>query len=146
MPLYFSAATRPSPTRSRDAPEAIRARITSVSCSTALCSLVTLSLLSFHDALAVDRPLHLMGYWPSGFREACGTLFLTALLFAGPLYESLIIDGAWRQWVHLEPLTELWTDWSQWRNMVAVRSTPSSPLPSFSLVTSLRICLEPLVL
>ncbi|CAF3454372.1 hypothetical protein SNK03_002981 [Fusarium graminearum] len=119
IPLYFSAATRPSPTRSRDAPEAIRARIFAVSLSTALCSLITLYLLSSHGAVAVREPLHFMGYWPPGLIDAARVLWLTALLFAGPLYESLVIDGTAHQWLRLEPLRDLWTDWPTWRNMVA---------------------------
>ncbi|KAM5353759.1 hypothetical protein ACJ41O_000409 [Fusarium nematophilum] len=114
VPLYFSAATRPSPTRSRDAPEAIRARILVVSLSTALCSLVTLYLLS-SSSIAHPEPLHFMGYWPIGLWDAARALWLTALLFAGPLYESLVVDGAAR----LEPLRDIWNDWSIWRNMVA---------------------------
>ncbi|KAH6893604.1 hypothetical protein B0T10DRAFT_278092 [Thelonectria olida] len=118
IPLYFSAATRPSSTRSRDAPEAIRARIFVVSLSTAVCSLVTLGLLSSQPQQQ-RTPLHLMGYWPPGTTEAARALWLTALLFAGPLYESLVIDGAVHQWLTLEPLKELWVDWPTWRNMVA---------------------------
>ncbi|CAM1510309.1 Fc.00g006440.m01.CDS01 [Cosmosporella sp. VM-42] len=60
-----------------------------------------------------------MGYWPYGLIDALRALFLTALLFAGPLYECLIIDGAWRQWLHLEPLAAIYADWPTWRNMVA---------------------------
>ncbi|KAF7558636.1 hypothetical protein G7046_g5511 [Stylonectria norvegica] len=119
VPLYFSAATRPSPTRSRDAPEAIRARIRVVSLSTAVCSLVTLALLSSHAAIATPHPWHLMGYWPLGLVDALRAILLTALLFAAPLYECLVIDGAWRTWLHLEPLKNLWVDWPTWRNMVA---------------------------
>ncbi|KAH7140552.1 hypothetical protein EDB81DRAFT_798161 [Dactylonectria macrodidyma] len=118
IPLYFSAATRPSPTRSRDAPEAIRARIFVVSLSTAVCSLLTLALLSFQLS-SQQQPLHLMGYWPIGLIDAARALWLTALLFAGPLYESLVIDGVAREWLTLEPLKELWVDWPTWRNMVA---------------------------
>lgn len=127
IPLYFSAATRPSPTRSRDAPEAIRARILVVSLSTAVCSLVTLALLSSRLS-SQKQPLHLMGYWPPGLVDSARALWLTALLFAGPLYESLVIDGAAREWLTLKPLKELWVDWPTWRNMVAVRilATPNT--------------------
>jgi prenyl protein peptidase len=61
-----------------------------------------------------------MGYWPPGITDAARALWLTALLFAAPLYESLVIDGAVHQWRTLEPLKELWVDWPTWRNMVAV--------------------------
>ncbi|KAH7262673.1 hypothetical protein BKA59DRAFT_36886 [Fusarium tricinctum] len=138
IPLYFSAATRPSPTRSRDAPEAIRARILVVSLSTAICSLVTLYLLSAHGAVAVRKPLHFMGYWPLGLFDAARALGLTALLFAGPLYESLVIDGAAHQWLHLEPLRDLWTDWPTWRNLVAGPITEECLFRSASVPLLLR--------
>lgn len=63
-----------------------------------------------------------MGYWPVGLVDTLRVLGLTALLFAGPLYECLIVDGAWQQWLHLEPLKTVWSDWPTWRNMVAVCS------------------------
>ena len=122
LPLYASEATRPSPTRSRDAPEAIRARVRSVTFSTTVCSLCTFLLLrQSANPLAVSLgPWHLMGYWPAGLVDALKILFLTGLLFAGPLYECLLIDGAWRQWPRLEPLRLVWSEWPVWRNLVAV--------------------------
>lgn len=123
LPLYASAATRPSPTRSRDAPEAIRARIRAVSFSTAVCSVITLVLLHKLPVSPLS-PWHWMGYWPIGLITSTKALFLTALLFAGPLFECLLIDGEWRQWVQLQPLKHIWNDWPTWRNMVAVRIPP----------------------
>lgn len=64
---------------------------------------------------------HIMGYWPLGLGEAGRALFLTTLLFAAPLYESIILDGAWQQWLRLEPLRHVLVDWPAWRNIVAVR-------------------------
>ncbi|KYK61909.1 putative CAAX prenyl protease 2 [Drechmeria coniospora] len=117
LPLHASAATRASANRSRDAPEAIRARIRSVSVSTALCSLVTLLVLVRSGS--IDSALHRMGYWPLGLTEAAKALLLTGLLFAGPLYECLLVDGVWTQWLRLEPLRQVWAEWPPWRNMVA---------------------------
>jgi prenyl protein peptidase len=118
LPLYASAATRPSPTRSRDAPEAIRARIRAVSFSTAACSVATLLILFCLD---VDRfsPWHLMGYWPVNLVSSAKAVFLTALLFAGPLFECLVVDGEWQQWLRLQPIQHVWSDWPAWRNLVA---------------------------
>jgi hypothetical protein len=61
-----------------------------------------------------------MGYWPLGLAEAAKTLGLTALLFAAPLYERLLIDGCWEDWLTLKPLAMVWADWPAWRNFVAV--------------------------
>lgn len=88
---------------------------------------MTLYLLSSHAAIAIPSPLHFMGYWPVGLVDAARVLWLTALLFAGPLYESLVVEGAARQWLHLQPLKDLWTDWPTWRNMVAVRQLDFCP-------------------
>ncbi|PHH59651.1 hypothetical protein CDD81_2774 [Ophiocordyceps australis] len=117
LPLYAWSATRPSPRRSRDAPDSIRARIRAVSASTFACSLTTFFIL--HCTHLPSSPLRRMGYWPLGLFETVNALFLTALLFAAPIYESLLIDGWWRGWVRLEPLRHLWAHWPTWRNLVA---------------------------
>ncbi|PHH77590.1 hypothetical protein CDD82_3452 [Ophiocordyceps australis] len=117
LPLYALPATRPSPIRSRDAPDSIRARIRAVSASTLICSLTTFFILRHTDL--PSSPLRHMGYWPVGLSETANVLLLTALLFSAPIYESLLIDGWWRDWVRLDPLGSLWTHWPTWRNLVA---------------------------
>ncbi|QPG95768.1 hypothetical protein C2857_001996 [Epichloe festucae Fl1] len=119
LPLYASPATRAVAGRPRDAPEAIRARIRSVSLSTALCSLVTFVLVKRSPISLNVSPWNLMGYWPIGMVEAGKTVLLTGLLFLGPLYECLLIDGNWRSWSSLDPLKQVWSDLAVWRNMVA---------------------------
>ncbi len=85
-----------------------------------------------------------MGYWPLGLAEAGGSLLLTAILFSGPLYETLLVDGAWRQWLSLQPVSDL-REWIRWRNIIAVRtySPLSSPFLLLSFPPSHRIYLEP---
>jgi prenyl protein peptidase len=61
-----------------------------------------------------------MGYWPVGLVETAKTLLLTAILFVGPLYETFIVHGAWREWSGLQPVTDLFNEWTAWRNIVAV--------------------------
>jgi hypothetical protein len=63
---------------------------------------------------------HRMGYWPPGLLDAAASVALTALLFAAPLYERLLIDGYWKDWLRLQPLAGLWSEWPTWRNLVAV--------------------------
>ncbi|UKZ68781.1 uncharacterized protein TrAtP1_009800 [Trichoderma atroviride] len=61
-----------------------------------------------------------MGYWPLGVTETLKTCLLTGALFAAPLYECLVVDGVWREWVDgLEPLRHVWAEWPAWRNYVA---------------------------
>lgn len=61
-----------------------------------------------------------MGYWPPGLLDAAASVALTALLFAAPLYERLLIDGYWKELLQPESFTGLWSDWPTWRNLVAV--------------------------
>ncbi|KAL6850895.1 CAAX prenyl protease [Amphichorda felina] len=117
LPLHLFPGAKASPYRSRDDPTAIRARIRAVSLSTVACSLATFILLSAHPA--ATSPLRLMGYWPLGLVEAASALFLTALLFAAPLYETVFINGSWSLWLRLQPLATIWSDWPSWRNIVA---------------------------
>ncbi|KAI1420579.1 CaaX protease [Xylaria sp. FL1777] len=119
VPFYLSSTTRPSRTLSRDAPSVIRARITSVSLSCVACSLITFVILTSQGRATNGEALHSMGYWPLGLAEAGRSLLLTAILFSGPLYETLLVDGAWRQWLSLHPVSSLFSEWTRWRNIVA---------------------------
>lgn len=80
-----------------------------------------------------------MGYWPLGLMETLKTCFLTGVLFAAPLYECLVVDGVWREWVDgLEPLRQVWAEWPAWRNYVAV-SVFSCLISSRLIVISCRV-------
>lgn len=135
-PFYLSRTTRPSRTLSRDAPSVIQARILSVSLTCTACSAITLLILTSSSSAVgatYGEGLHSMGWWPVGWRETARALLLTAALFSGPLYETLIVHEGWRDWVRLEPVHELFGEWTTWRNIVAV-SLPSLPfLPSITL-------------
>lgn len=121
LPLYISSSSRPSPTLSRDDPRVIRTRVTSVLFSTVICCTITYIVLAqLPDGVLPISPLHAMGYWPVGLAESGSALLLTSILFAGPLYEALLIDGLWEDWKSLEPLTHVWTRWTTWRNIVMV--------------------------
>ncbi|KAI0480799.1 CaaX protease [Xylariaceae sp. FL0804] len=119
VPFYLSRTTRPSPTLSRDAPSVIRARVASVSLTCMACSAVTYVILTSQGRATSLEALRAMGYWPAGLAEAARALLLTAVLFAGPLYETLVVDGAWRDWLSLRPVSELFSEWTTWRNIVA---------------------------
>lgn len=132
LPLYGSDATRPSPTRSRDDPAAIRARVRAVTLSTTACSLFTFLFLWY---LPQQKPaLYVMGYWPVRLAESARALLLTATLFAGPLYESLIIDGGWR-YVGSRPL-DIWNSWPDWRNIIAVSGPAAAHHQHLAFITA----------
>ncbi|KAI0476997.1 CaaX protease [Xylaria cf. heliscus] len=121
VPFYLSATTRPSRTLSRDAPSVIRARVASVSLTCVVCSLITFVILTSSHGRVPNggEALHSMGYWPLGLAETGSSLLLTAILFAGPLYETLLVEGAWRRWFSLQPVSSLFTEWITWRNIIA---------------------------
>ncbi|KAI1738319.1 CaaX protease [Xylaria scruposa] len=119
VPFYLSSTTRPSRTLSRDAPSVIRARVTSVSLTCVVCSLITLVILTSQGRATYGEALHSMGYWPLGLAETGKSLLLTAILFSGPLFETLIVDGGWRRWFSLQPVSGLFSEWITWRNIVA---------------------------
>ncbi|KAI1115033.1 CaaX protease [Nemania sp. NC0429] len=119
VPFYLSATTRPSRTLSRDAPSVIRARVASVSLTCLVCSLITFAILTSKGGATTGEALHSMGYWPLGLAEAARSLLLTAILFGGPLYEALLVDGQWRHWLSFEPVAGLFGDWVRWRNIIA---------------------------
>ncbi|RWA11162.1 hypothetical protein EKO27_g3924 [Xylaria grammica] len=119
VPFYLSSTTRPSRTLSRDAPSVIRARITSVSLTCVVCSFITFIILTSQGRTTNGDALHYMGYWPLGLTEASRSLLLTTILFSGPLYETLLVDGGWRQWLTLYPVSSLFREWIRWRNIIA---------------------------
>lgn len=102
----------------------IKARITSVTFTCIVCSIATFYILtsphSNGQVVTTNGALHSMGWWPVGLAETGRTLLLTAILFLGPLYESLIVHGGWRDWIRLRPVVELFSEWTTWRNIVAV--------------------------
>ncbi|RDA89579.1 hypothetical protein CP533_6806 [Ophiocordyceps camponoti-saundersi (nom. inval.)] len=133
LPLHYLSSTRSLPLRSRDDPAVIRARVRAVCLSTTACSLITLIILRRSPMVTGHRlnpgvefltdgsqpALYLMGYWPPGLLETFKALLLTALLFAGPIYEGLLVEGWGGQWLKLVPMRLLWEDWPTWRNIVA---------------------------
>lgn len=128
VPFYLSPKTRPSATLSRDAPSVIRARITAVSLTCAVTSLTTFAVLVLIGGYGNDIAFHALGYWPVGLGASFRALYLTALLFTGPLFERLVVESGWREWLTLEPVKEVLGEWTAWRNIVAV-SVPFSPTP-----------------
>lgn len=78
---------------------------------------------------------------------------LLMVLFAGPLFEAGIVEGAWKDWVRLRGITGVFTDWLLYRNLIAGPITEellfrSSSLPLYILSSaSVRtlIFLTPLI-
>jgi prenyl protein peptidase len=120
VPFYLSPTTRPSPSLSRDAPSVIRARIRAVTGSCIASSVVVLWLIVQEGGSTIDAGVRLLGWWPVGVLEIIRSLFLTAILFTGPLFERGVVEGEWRFWFSHSKLSESLGGWIGWRNYVAV--------------------------
>ncbi|KAL8941897.1 MAG: hypothetical protein Q9211_001631 [Gyalolechia sp. 1 TL-2023] len=59
-----------------------------------------------------------MGWYPLGILEVAKSFLLTALLFTGPLFESIAIHGRWKDWTRGQPIRESLASWIGWRNYV----------------------------
>ncbi|KAI9727180.1 MAG: hypothetical protein M1828_007381 [Chrysothrix sp. TS-e1954] len=111
--------TRPSPKLSRDAPNVIRARIRAVTCSCLSTTVLTLYVAVYVAKLAPLETLHVFGCWPIALLDIVRMMLLVATLFAGPLFERIVIESKWRQWKSLVPLKETLGSWIGWRNFIA---------------------------
>ncbi|EIT83184.1 hypothetical protein BDV35DRAFT_363351 [Aspergillus flavus] len=119
VPFYVSSTTRPSPTLSRDAPSVIRARIKAVTLSCVGSTLAVSWLIIAKGNVSLLEALRFLGWWPVGFAEVLRSLLLTAILFAGPLFERGIAEGEWRDWIKGNRIPETLRGWIGWRNYVA---------------------------
>ncbi|KAK2749427.1 hypothetical protein FQN57_006361 [Myotisia sp. PD_48] len=119
VPLYISKGARPSPTLSRDAPSVIKARVRAVMASCFASSVGAVLLIVYSGQGSLLEALRLLGWWPVGFLEIGKAVFLTALLFLGPLFEQGIAEGAWKDWINGHRLNESLRSWVGWRNFVA---------------------------
>jgi hypothetical protein len=93
------------------------------------CTSLTFYLLTSTGGASSEAAAHAMGYWPLGLAETARALLLTAGLFAGPLFEYFVADAGWRDWSRLGPIKELFSEWTAWRNIVAVSKAPRRPPP-----------------
>ncbi|PYH97507.1 prenyl protein protease [Aspergillus ellipticus CBS 707.79] len=119
VPFYVNSTTRPSPTLSRDAPSVIRARIRAVTSSCVVSSLAVLWLIIGKNDASFSEALHFLGWWPVSLVDIFRSLLLTAILFAGPLFERGIAEGEWREWIRGGRVTSALRSWIGWRNYVA---------------------------
>jgi prenyl protein peptidase len=119
IPFYLSSATRPSPTLTRDAPSSIRARTRAVTFSTIVCSVLTVYVLYEHGVPAMEI-VKLLGLWPVSFIDTARTMLLVMILFAGPLFEQGVVEGAIGDWVKLRGVHESLSSWIGYRNYIVV--------------------------
>lgn len=58
--------------------------------------------------------------------EVARSFLLTAILFAGPLFERGAAEGEWKEWFRGSKIAETLGGWIGWRNYVAVRKDRKS--------------------
>ncbi|KAK6362019.1 hypothetical protein TWF730_005722 [Orbilia blumenaviensis] len=115
--LYIHPLTRPSPRQSRDAPSVIRLRIRAVYTSCLITTASTLYALRVLGGLDVATSLKYMGIWPVSVVDIARGLFLTAVLFVGPLAEKLWLERDPRDDLVMDIKTSL-SSWIGWRNYI----------------------------
>lgn len=136
-PFYLSPTLRSTSPAHRDAPSVIRARIRSVTLACAASLLLTAYLLTTHAHATPRDLLRLWGLWPLSLLDTVRLPALVALLFAGPLFKSLLAEGAYRTLTPTTLKAELWTSWTGYRNLIA--APVSEELVFRSLVISLHL-------
>ncbi|EXJ93557.1 prenyl protein peptidase [Capronia coronata CBS 617.96] len=119
VPFYLSASTRPSPTLNRDAPSVIRARVRTVTAACIVASSATLYLLVVTAKLTAFDALHLLGWWPVQLVDVAKCCALTLLLYTGPLFEKIFIEGDLDDFRRGRGVVESLSSWQGYRNFVA---------------------------
>ncbi|KAF2097317.1 hypothetical protein NA57DRAFT_57908 [Rhizodiscina lignyota] len=118
-PIYLSPTARPSPVAKRDAPSVIRARIRAITISCVISTLVTYYVVAVYGKNDFKATIALLGWYPIHLTDVARVLLLVAILFAGPLFETGIVEGGWRGWIKGEGAIEVLSSWTGWRNFVA---------------------------
>ena len=110
-PFYLSKTLRSSPTNSRDSPTVIKARVRAVVLTALTSAVITVYVLTVYGHATPRDVLRLFAMWPVHPFDCVKILALVAVLFTGPLYELLVVDGAWR---HVGPFSLKETIWDSW--------------------------------
>lgn len=87
--------------------------------STILCSIITVYVLYEHDVPASSMP-QLLGMWSVSLLDTAQTMLLVMILFAGPIFEYGVVEGAFMRWMKLQGVYESLSSWIGYRNFVVV--------------------------
>lgn len=117
-PFYISPTLRSSGRQSRDAPSVIRSRVRAVGLTCMICTAITVYVLAVYGHATPRAVLRLLGIWPIDPLDVLKVLALVAVLFVGPLYESVVVDGDWRAWSLSSVKEAMFDNWIGYRNLV----------------------------
>lgn len=84
----------------------------------ALTTCVALYILTTIDQTPIHEICTLLGLWPLDLLSVIRIQGLVAILFAGPLFEHILVESAWRTWSWRQVRQELWSDWRGYRNLI----------------------------
>lgn len=117
-PFYISPTLKTTPVNSRDSPNVIRARVKAVGGTGLISVLAAIYLFTVYGQDSPRDIIRLLGIAPVFFDDILKTLALVAILFVGPLYESLIVDGEWREFTPKNFKHNFYDSWVGYRNHV----------------------------
>lgn len=117
-PYYLSPTLRATSEHGRDSPTIIRARVRAAGLTVAASVLVTTYLLAIKGHATPQDVLRLYGVWPVHLLDMGKVLGLAMVLYTGPLYENLIVDGGWRCLTPKTFKAELFDSWTGYRNLL----------------------------
>ncbi|MCJ1356591.1 MAG: hypothetical protein MMC33_006586 [Icmadophila ericetorum] len=119
LPFYLSPTTRPSPNTPALSTSVIRGRIRSVTLTCIICSIITVRLIQLYTRATVLESFHQLAWYPISVVDTVKPIFLTIILFAGPLFERGIVEGGWRDWIVGKGVVEELSSWMGWRTYIA---------------------------
>jgi prenyl protein peptidase len=117
-PFYLSPTLRSVSLAARDSPSVIRARVRSVTLTCLACALLNISLLAFHAHATPRDVLRLWGLYPISLPDIVKLLALVSVLFIGPLFKTLIVEGEYRFLTPSNLKTSLFSSWIAYRNLI----------------------------
>lgn len=79
---------------------------------------VTIYILHQQASLQLLQILKLFGWYPVSLLDTLKVVVLVAILFAGPLFESCIAEGGWRDWIRFDGVYQTMTSYVGWRNYI----------------------------
>ena len=136
-PFYLSPTLRSVSIASRDSPSVIRARVRSVTLACIACAVVNVYILTVVGHATPRDVLSLWGVWPIYFADIVKPFALVAVLFAGPLFKTLVAEGGWSSITPSTIKAELFDSWIGYRNIIV--APVSEELVFRSLVISLYL-------
>ncbi|GAB7344100.1 hypothetical protein MBLNU457_2003t2 [Dothideomycetes sp. NU457] len=135
-PFYLSKSLRVNTRVNRNSPASIKARARSVFWVSVTCTVITAAVLAIYGRANLLEVLRLLGLFPINLFDVIRSLLLTAILFAGPLFEEGIVEGNWRAWLSIGSFKREVID-----NLVTFRALVVGPVSEEIVFRSLAVSL-----